>query len=169
LLDKVYIFPYYTFPIGFIENEAQMKITYKGDYALKAVLDLALHYNSELVRSQDMAKRIDAPSKFLEQVLLELRKGGLIESRRGNIGGYKLSRPPARITLGDVVRLIDGDIEPISCIKDKYTDCADSRRCVFKGIWQKVAKATSDIIDNVTFEDLVARITKGCAEPEYII
>jgi Rrf2 family protein len=150
-------------------NEEKMKITYKGDYALKAILDLALHYNVELVTTQDIAKRIDAPAKFLEQVLLELRKAGLIESRRGNIGGYKLSRPPARITLGEVIRLIDGDIEPISCVKDKYTDCADRHRCVFKGIWQKVARVTSEIIDNVTFEDLVAQVTKGCAEPEYII
>ena len=63
-----------------------MKITYKGDYALKAVLDLALHYN-EVATSHDLAKRIDAPIKFLEQVLLELRKGGIVQSRRGNIGG----------------------------------------------------------------------------------
>ena len=146
-----------------------MKITYKGDYALKAVLDLALHYNAELVTSQDLAKRIDAPSKFLEQVLLELRKGGLIESRRGNIGGYKLSKSPDRISLGEVVRLIDGDIEPISCVKDKYTDCTDRKRCVFKGIWKNVAKATSDIIDNITFEDLASQVKGGHDEPEYII
>ena len=74
-----------------------MKITYKGDYALKAILDLALHYDQELVSSHDLAKRIDAPIKFLEQVLRELKNGGFIESRRGNIGGYRLSRPPADI------------------------------------------------------------------------
>jgi len=146
-----------------------MKITYKGDYALKAVLDLALNYNVELVTTQDLAKRIDAPSKFLEQVLLELKKGGLIESRRGSIGGYKLSKSPDRITMGDVVRLIDGDIEPISCIKDKYSNCADKGRCVFKGIWKKVSQATSEIIDNVTFEELVSQVKEGHAEPEYII
>jgi len=146
-----------------------MKITYKGDYALKAVLDLALHYNTELVTSQDMARHIDAPPKFLEQVLLELKKGGLIESRRGNVGGYKLSRPPAGITIGDVVRLIDGDIEPISCVNERYTNCADRRRCVFRGIWKRVAEAASDIIDNITFEELAARVKKGPAEPEYFI
>jgi Rrf2 family transcriptional regulator, cysteine metabolism repressor len=167
MLDRLFFVLYTSIPIGIVV--INMKITYKGDYALKAVLDLALHYNKELVTSQDMAKHINAPSKFLEQVLLELRKCGLIESRRGKVGGYRLSKPPDRITLGDVVRFIDGDIEPISCVKDKYMDCTDMRRCVFKGIWQKVARATSDIIDNVTFEDLANQAREGRSEPEYII
>lgn len=146
-----------------------MKITYKGDYALKAVLDLALHYDRELVSSQEMAKRIDAPQKFLEQVLLELRKGGLIESRRGSIGGYRLSKSPEKITVGDVVRLIDGDIEPISCVKAGYTECTDRAGCVFRGIWQKVAISTSEIVDSITFEDLVYQIKERYAEPDYVI
>jgi Rrf2 family transcriptional regulator, cysteine metabolism repressor len=146
-----------------------MKITYKGDYALKAVLDLALHYNRTLVTSQDMAKRIDAPSKFLEQVLLELKKGGLIESRRGSIGGYKLSRTPENITIGDVVRLIDGDIEPISCVKDGYSDCSDIQNCVFKGIWQRVSQEISSIIDNVTFKELASSVKTVQEEIDYII
>jgi Rrf2 family transcriptional regulator, cysteine metabolism repressor len=146
-----------------------MKITYKGDYALKAILDLALHYNIELVTTQDMAKHIDAPVKFLEQVLVELKKGGLIESRRGSIGGYKLSKTPKKITIGDVVRLIDGDIEPISCVKDRYSNCADIHKCVFKSIWQKVSQATSEIIDNVTFEELVSKVKAGREELDYVI
>ena len=136
-----------------------MKVTYKGDYALKAVLDLALNYGKELVTSHDMAKRIDAPAKFLEQVLLDLKKGHFVESRRGNIGGYLLSRPPAKITVGEVIRFIDGPIEPISCVKEKYSNCVDINKCVFKEIWQKVSRSTSEIIDNVTFEDLITQIS----------
>jgi len=135
-----------------------VRVTYKGDYALKALLDLALHYDKELVTSHDMAKRIDAPVKFLEQVLLDLKKGGFVESRRGNIGGYLLSRVPAKITVGEVVRFIDGPIEPISCIKKGYSNCTDINKCVFKKIWQKVYQATSDIVDNVTFEELVSQV-----------
>ena len=135
-----------------------MRVTYKGDYALKAVLDLALHYDKELVTSRDMAKRIDAPAKFLEQVLLDLKKGGFVESRRGNIGGYLLSRAPGKITIGEVLRFIDGPTEPISCVKEGYVNCTDITKCVFKKIWQKVSKATSDIIDNTTFEDLVLQV-----------
>lgn len=92
-----------------------MKVTYRGDYALKAVLDLAVHYGAELVTIHDIAKRIDAPVKFLEQILLDLKKGGFVESRRGNVGGYLLAKEPDKITIGEVVRFIDGPIEPIAC------------------------------------------------------
>jgi len=136
-----------------------MRITYKGDYALKALLDLALHYEQGLTTIHDLAKRIDAPVKFLEQVLLDLKKGGFVESRRGNVGGYQLAKDPADITLGEVVRFIDGPIEPIGCVEKGYSNCADLYKCVFKNIWHKVAQATSDIIDNVTFDDLRQQIS----------
>jgi len=131
-----------------------MKITYRGDYALKAVLDLSIHYGQDLVTIHDIAKRIDAPQKFLEQVLLDLKKGGFVESRRGKVGGYLLARSPDQIVVGDVVRFIDGPIEPIACIKDKYVECKDTHKCVFKKVWHKVAEATAAIVDNVTFEEL---------------
>ena len=135
-----------------------MKISYKGDYALKAMLDLALHYKKQWVTSQDFAERTDAPIKFLEQVLLELRKGGFIESRRGNIGGYQLAKPSSRITLGEVVRHIDDPIEPIACLKDNYSHCKNVHDCVFKKIWQKVYHATFKIIDSITFEELTLHV-----------
>lgn len=131
-----------------------MRVTYKGDYALKALLDLALHYEQGLSTINDVAKHIDAPVKFLEQVLLDLKKGGFVESKRGNVGGYQLARDPAEITLGQVIRCIDGPIEPIGCVEKGYSNCSDLNRCVFKEIWQKVSHATSDIIDNVTFDGL---------------
>lgn len=135
-----------------------MRVTYKGDYALKAVLDLALHYDKELVITHDMAKRIDAPIKFLEQVLLDLKKGGFVESRRGKVGGYLLAKKPSEIKLGEVIRFIDGPIEPIACTEKKYSGCNDLYKCAFRKIWQEVANATSKIIDNITFEDLIKKI-----------
>ncbi|MCL5019577.1 MAG: Rrf2 family transcriptional regulator, partial [Patescibacteria group bacterium] len=99
-----------------------MRVTHKGDYALKAMLDLALHYEKSLVTIHDMAKRIDAPVRFLEQVLFNLKKGGFIESRRGNMGGYLLAMSPDRISVGDIMRFIDGPIEPISCVNDGYNE-----------------------------------------------
>ncbi len=138
-----------------------MRITYKGDYALKAVLDLALHHGRELVTIHEMASRIDAPVKFLEQVLLTLKNGGFIESRRGSIGGYMLSKTPDKITVGEVARFIDGPIEPIACAKKGYSDCGDIYKCVFRNIWQNVSSATSNIIDNVTFEDLVSQVNSA--------
>lgn len=135
-----------------------MRITYKGDYALKALLDLTLHYEQGLITIHDLAKRIDAPVKFLEQVLLDLKKGGFVESRRGNVGGYQLAKDPADITLGQVVRFIDGPIEPIGCVEKSYSNCVDLNKCVFKNIWQKVGRATADIVDNVSFADLARQV-----------
>jgi len=135
-----------------------MKITYKGDYALKTILDLSVHYGDAPVTSHDLAERIDAPVKFLEQILLELKKGGFIVSKRGNVGGYLLSRSPAGITVGEVIRHIDGPLEPIACVNGNYCGCVDIGSCVFKKIWQDVAAATSGIVDNVTFADLLERM-----------
>ncbi|MDP3041557.1 MAG: Rrf2 family transcriptional regulator [Candidatus Omnitrophota bacterium] len=135
-----------------------MRLTYKGDYALKALLDLATHYEYGLSTIHDIAKRIHAPVKFLEQVLLDLKKGGFVESRRGNVGGYLLSRHPGKIVLGDVVRFIDGSTEPIACVESDYSGCTDIYKCSFRKIWQDVAKATSGIIDSITFEDLVNKL-----------
>lgn len=137
-----------------------VKITYKGDYALKAVLDLALRYGRGVVTIHDLAKRIDAPIKFLEQVLLDLKQGGFVESRRGKVGGYLLSKAPSQIKLGDVVRFIDGPIEPLSCVEKGYSDCADIYKCVFRRIWKEVSLATLRIVDNITFEDLLNQAKK---------
>ena len=131
-----------------------MRITYKGDYALKTILDLALHYGRNPVSIHDLAKRADIPAKFLEQILLDLKRGGFVQSRRGKIGGYLLARPPSQIKLGEVLRFIDGPIEPIACVEEKYGGCHDVYKCVFRQIWQEVTRATCDIIDTITFEDL---------------
>ena len=98
-----------------------MKITYKGDYSLKTMLDLSMHYNKGVLPIQELAKKGDIPNKFLEQILLTLKKGGFVESKRGIDGGYFLARPPETITVGEVVRFIEGPIEPIACAgKKKY-------------------------------------------------
>lgn len=137
-----------------------MKITYKGDYALKAILALSLKYGSSVLTIHDLAKDADIPIKFLEQVLLELKRGGFVESRRGKIGGYFLAKPPQDIKVGDVIRFIDGPIEPIGCVEKGYSGCRDIYKCAFRGIWQEVTRATSKIIDNVSFEDLANQIKK---------
>jgi Rrf2 family protein len=137
-----------------------MKITYRGDYALKAVLDLALNYDN-VVTIHDLATRAQIPIKFLEQVLLDLKRGGFVESRRGKIGGYLLAKAPSEIKVGDVVRFIDGPIEPIACVEKGYTGCTDIYKCVFRSIWQEVGKVTSDIVDNISFEDLVNQARKS--------
>ena len=132
-----------------------MKISYKSDYALKAVLDLALCYEGrEPVSIHDTAKRIDAPVKFLEQIFSGLKSHGVIESRRGSNGGYLLAKPPEKITVGEIIRLIEGPTEPISCVKQDYTGCEEMYTCVFRNIWKDIHDATSQVIDRVNFRDL---------------
>jgi len=136
-----------------------MKITYKGDYSLKAMLELALNYNKGVLSIHELSKRGDIPYKFLEQILLTLKKGGFVASKRGIDGGYLLARSPESITIGEVLRFIEGPIEPIACAnKKKYEKCQDFPYCVFKDIWAQVYTATSLVVDTVTFAELVRRI-----------
>lgn len=137
-----------------------MRITYKGDYALKALLDLALYYNKGVVTIHDLAKRADVPVKFLEQVLLDLKRGGFVDSKRGISGGYFLVKPPENIKLGEVIRFIDGPIEPIDCasLSSEYKGCADIYKCAFRGVWLKVTQAISNVVDKTTIEDIVRAI-----------
>lgn len=125
---------------------------------MKAVLDLALHYKRGVVTIHNLAKRADVPVKFLEQVLLELKKGGFVDSRRGINGGYLLARHPKDIKLGEVIRFIDGPVEPIACVEKGYSGCKNAYSCIFRKICQEITVAISKIIDNVTFEDLAAQL-----------
>ena len=138
-----------------------MKITYKGDYALKALLQLALSYSGEcgnVLSINEISKAGDMPTKFLEQILLTLRKGGFVKARRGVKGGFYLARPPKDITIGEVVRFIEGPIEPIPCVgKECYKGCGDIANCIFRDIWQEVGTAISLVVDTITFEDLVIK------------
>ncbi|MEI7942149.1 MAG: Rrf2 family transcriptional regulator [Candidatus Riflemargulisbacteria bacterium] len=147
-----------------------MKISYKGDYALKALLHLAVLYGvKDVVRLQELSSELDIPHKFLEAVMAELQKGGFVKSKRGKNGGYYLDTAPSQIVLGDVVRHIDGPIEPISCVDNCYKDCKDVDHCVLRSVWQKTTKAVSDIVDNVTLQDLVDKSKKRKAIPDYSI
>jgi len=137
-----------------------MRVTYKGDYALKAVLDLSINYEHGVTTINDISKRADIPLKFLEQVLLSLKSGGFVESKRGKDGGYFLAQAPSKIKIGDVVRFIDGPTEPIACVDKNYSGCKDLYKCVFRGIWRDVGRSVSRIIDNISFADLVNDIKR---------
>ena len=137
-----------------------MRLTYKGDYAIKIIVELSLHHGKDIVTIHEMAKRLDIPIKFLEQILLDLKRGGFVESRRGKIGGYLLTEDPSKIKLGEIIRYIDGPTEPIACVEKGYAVCSDLYRCVLRKIWQEVAEATSKIVDNITFEDLAREMSR---------
>ncbi len=146
-----------------------MKISYKCDYALKIILDLADYYPAQLVHRSDIARRQDIPEKFLEQILRSLIKGGFVQSKKGPNGGYALTRPPKEISLGEVIRIIEGPVYPISCVDpDAFPTCDFVPRCAFCGIWKEVGQAVANIVDNIDFRQMQQK-TKKLREQEAII
>jgi len=135
-----------------------MRISYKGDYALKAVLELAIRYGrGETVSIGEIAASGDMPENFLEQILLTLKKGGFVKSKRGIKGGFYLAKHPREITVGDVVRFIEGPIEPISCVEEGYKGCKDLKNCILRDVWKEAGRAISLVVDTVNFEELSIR------------
>jgi len=146
-----------------------MRISFKGDYALKTLLDLALNTNKGPVKIHDIAKRQDIPLKYLEQILLLLKGGGYVNSKRGQDGGYFLKKPAGKITLGEIVRLTEGYTSPITCVsKSCYTKCTDEVRCPFKDTWGQVRDAVNEIVDKTTIEDIAKKASKKDGEIYYI-
>jgi len=136
-----------------------VKVSFKGDYALKTILDLSLHYGQGVVQIRDISKRQDIPLKYLEQILLTLKGAGFVQSKRGPSGGYHLAIAPGKITIGAVVRLMEGPTSPITCVSTSgYCRCEDEARCVFRGVWLEVKTAVNDIVDRTTFEDLTKKV-----------
>lgn len=123
-----------------------MNISVKGEYALKAIFDLALQRSTEPTKIADIARRQKIPQKFLELILAGLKQGGLVESRRGAEGGYLLARPAEAISVGEVLRLVDGKKQPkgASASADPLAD-----------MWKAVDGAVSAVVDRTTFADLV--------------
>ena len=136
-----------------------MKITYKGDYALKTILDLSYYYNRNgVVPLVDIAKRQNIPENYLEQIMLKLKGSGYVDSKRGIGGGFFLTKSPKEITIGDVVRVMEGPIEPIACGKKNHDDsCGEESQCVFREVWMKVTDKISSVVDQLTFEDMMQR------------
>jgi Rrf2 family protein len=136
-----------------------VKISAKGDYACRALLELALKYDSGLpVQLNEIAQIQEIPDKYLVQILVVLKGAGLVKTKRGAEGGYLLAKPPGQITLGEVVRVIDGPLLTLKCsIENESETCPRIPICEFHPIWEDVRVAISDIVDNLTLEDVCKR------------
>jgi Rrf2 family transcriptional regulator, cysteine metabolism repressor len=137
-----------------------MKISARDEYACSAVLELALNYDAESpVRVQDIAERQGIPMKFLFQIMQILKRVDIVRSRRGTEGGYTLSRAPGQITVGDVLRAVSGPFVQLSCLDSgNFADaCGKQTTCQFKPIWADVDRAIGNVLNNITFEELVRR------------
>lgn len=140
-----------------------MKLTSRGELAMKAVLELAKveHTDPAGLPAAEIARRCNASVKYLEQVLARLKSGGYVVSRLGARGGYRLARDPEQIYVGEVSRLIDGPLAPAPCAsvtQHRTCDwCADEETCVLRSVWTDVRDAVADVMDGVSFGDLVRR------------
>jgi len=133
-----------------------MKISSKGDYALRTILTLAMKCEEKKpVRLPEIAGDNKIPVKFLEQIMIQLKGAGFVTSRRGRHGGYLLAKAPEKITLGEVIRLIDGSIAPVACVsKSDYNSCVLEPKCVLMRVFFDIRQRIGDVIDNISFKDL---------------
>ncbi len=145
-----------------------MQISAKGEYAIQAMLDLALHRERGLTPIQEIARRQAIPQRYLEQVLLALKRAGLLTSKRGSAGGYHLTRPPEDITVGDVLRAMEGAGAPFE--RQRRGGRSTERHDLVE-LWDEISSAVSKVVDQLTFGDLAARALarRSAARPMYHI
>ncbi|MHB1295691.1 MAG: RrF2 family transcriptional regulator [Anaerolineae bacterium] len=145
-----------------------MKISTKGEYGIRAMVELTRRYGEGYVQSAEIAAARGIPENYLYQLLITLRKAGLVRSRRGPQGGHMLSRTPDRINLAEVVLALEGPIEPTTCIQvDVFDDCVFAGQCVVRDVWQRVTDATQQILEETTMADLDQRerVKRGVVQP----
>lgn len=137
-----------------------MKLSKKGEYALRALIDLGIasEIGRSLVQVTELAEHEKLPIKFLEQIMTVLKEAGLIESQRGKFGGYRLARPPGKIMIGHVIRLIDGPLAPIACVSQtayEKCSCPDETHCGLRMLMLDVRNAITSILDRYSLADVV--------------
>lgn len=132
-----------------------MKISTKGRYALRLMLDLAIRDTGEPVRIRDIAARQEISEKYLEQIISILNKAGYVRSVRGPQGGYHLMKEPAQYTVGMILRLTEGSLAPVACLDGDVNTCERQENCVTLRLWKMLNQAVSDVVDQVTLADLV--------------
>lgn len=149
-----------------------MKLSTKGRYGLKAMLDLAVHSSEGQVVLKSIAERQGISENYLEQLFASLKKQKLVKSIRGSQGGYTLGESPERISVGDILRALEGSMAPVDCVAENHaTGCDRYDCCVTKGIWLKIRDSINAVIDSTSLQDLVDDYRKSAVKdnPMYFI
>jgi len=134
-----------------------MKISTRGRYALRLMLDLALNDKDQYVTIKSISERQEISGKYLEQIITVLNRAGFVRSIRGSQGGYRLAKPPEEYTVGMILRLIEGDLVPVACMADDPNQCPRRDKCVTLSVWKELGEAISNVVDNITLADLAER------------
>ena len=133
-----------------------MNVTSKGRYALRIMLDLAQHRDDGFVSIKTVSERQGISMKYLETIVGNLRQAGLVGSTRGKEGGYSLLREPRDYSVGEILRCIEDNLAPVSCIKDGSVTCAQASGCLTVPMWKELDDITSSYLDAITLEDLLS-------------
>lgn len=137
-----------------------MKISTKGRYALRLMLDIAVHGTDKNVSIRDAAARQNISTKYLEQIVSMLVRVGYLKSIRGAQGGYRLSKSPACYTVGDILRITEGSLAPVACLEDEVNQCPRVAQCDMIGVWEGLYDAINNYVDGITLEDLISEHQK---------
>ncbi|NLZ46010.1 MAG: Rrf2 family transcriptional regulator [Clostridiales bacterium] len=132
-----------------------MKISTKGRYALRLMLDLAIHGNGEHIPIKTIAERQGISGKYLEQIITILSRAGYVRSIRGAAGGYKLAYEPSHYTVGMILRLTEGNLAPVACLETDENFCDRKDYCPTLMVWDRLAEAIDGVVDSITLEDLL--------------
>ena len=133
-----------------------MRLSTKGRYAARAMLDLAIHSDEGLVLIKDISQREEISKRYLEQLFLPLKAAGLVRAIRGAHGGFTLAKPPSQIKLIEIVQIMEGSTAPVECVDDAGI-CLRSELCVTREVWAEMKKATDKVLESTTLQDLVER------------
>lgn len=147
----------------------RMTVSLKCQYALRAVLELARRRTGLPSKTADIGRAQGIPIRFLENILHELKCAGIVRSFRGKQGGYTLAHSPDSVTVGDIVRCIEGPPLTAGCITGQQDGCPAKDDCVFMPMWEQLQQAITDIYDSTTFEDLVIQSRTKTAYLDYVI
>ena len=138
-----------------------MKISSKGRYALRLMLDIAQHDNGKPVRIKDISSRQEISDKYLEQIISILNKAGFVRSIRGPQGGYLLTHHPEEYTVGMILRLTEGSLAPVACLEGEVNSCYRQENCVTLRVWEKLRDAINGVVDRITLADLLEWSREG--------
>ncbi|HBI27554.1 MAG TPA: Rrf2 family transcriptional regulator [Peptococcaceae bacterium] len=139
-----------------------MRLSTRGRYGLRAMLDIAIEQSDEPVTLASISERQGVSIGYLEQLMVPLKKEGLIRSVRGAQGGYLLSRVPENITVGDIIRTLEGPIAPVACVSEDYPEeCDRAEGCVTRLVWAKVRDSIAEVLDSLTLHDLIEETRKS--------
>lgn len=133
-----------------------MKLSTKGRYAVRAMLDIAMQGNENPVMLRDISERQEISQRYLEQVMIALRTSGLVKSVRGSGGGYELSRQPADIKLADILQVSIGELCLVDCVKNP-ANCSQSLTCAARDVWAEVGQSINGVLESVSLQDLADR------------